>query len=1082
MSLQIKDHNGQNTVNIGGEDVASQDISTVNTDVLAEDLLILWEFYLKKEALCFSDHFFELGGQSLEGLQLIVHINRKYSVFLSLNDLFDNPSVSMMAQYILDLLSESIEYEYFHENLYSHTIKTSSKLPLASHIQRQIRLSCDSESFRKHVCQGYITLKGPLSISKLKEGIDHFVQTNDVFSAQIQIDVTKNSWVEFDQASHNYIFELELLEHAQEDKEKTFQELLKVQKTFTSDEYLQSPYHFAIVNFDNDEKRVIFSGNAYLFDEFTLEVMLKQLNDFVFMNSMISTSRSVHERYEMYLSRMQHDEVLLKQSENNAYWYDLLKVKMLEWESHNPQHQSSRVDQADFEVKELALSIDVLQILSKRAAENHSSLFIVLLSIYSFVLNRYLNQIPLIKICDDFNRALLGKSDQVLPLLLPINEKDTFKNFLLQVKEKLLSALEFRLFDFETILSSDGDSIELHQLFTSSLKYYDEREGLKNLGDDNVEVHSFNYPLIESNFEWRIRVSNEGVSSQLCYQQRDFEEEWINQFVASLETVINAVSLDLNQPLYLLPLLGPDQQEWLQKQHWQNYRPFDLTKNVVDLVFQQSRRVKDATAVLFEGVEDEGYTFTDLCQLVSGVSNFLVEKGVSKNDVVAIGLEKNELLPICLLGVIDAGATLLCIDLQMDPVDIEYQLEHSGANYFVAKGRPSLFEYFTPKIPILELPPLAYFMMSNHKRIKQAAEVVALVYEERPDNQKPIAVSLPQYSLSNTIQSLQYKFKLSDKDRLLVTSELGELSFLIEMILPLVSGSSVLVKSLEPFGMKNRAQLIDIAIYDHGISFISAAPSLWAELRDEGWRGSSTLTALIDMGYRNLLPSSSVGDDEPLLDFLLQRVSSLWLTYGAVESTGIALIEKIEPISRYGSGGNESHRSIVQFSQSLDNVHAYVLNEYGNPVPPGVPGHLFIGGRGITNGYFHRDILTEEEFLFDPWAVGGRMFRTQQPAKILPSGAIELLEAQPAFFMKGKPLLPRNDTEFYLADLWMSLLDIDRVERTNNFMSLGGFPDQAMKFIETIQAEMSVSITLNMVYRQSLEELASDIDLCLSSL
>jgi acyl-coenzyme A synthetase/AMP-(fatty) acid ligase/acyl carrier protein len=59
------------------------------------------------------------------------------------------------------------------------------------------------------------------------------------------------------------------------------------------------------------------------------------------------------------------------------------------------------------------------------------------------------------------------------------------------------------------------------------------------------------------------------------------------------------------------------------------------------------------------------------------------------------------------------------------------------------------------------------------------------------------------------------------------------------------------------------------------------------------------------------------------------------------------------------------------------NRQAYVVDEHGNLVPPGVPGELLIAGpEGLARGYLNAPELTAAKFIADPVEPGGRAYRT----------------------------------------------------------------------------------------------------------
>ncbi|MGF1467099.1 MAG: MupA/Atu3671 family FMN-dependent luciferase-like monooxygenase [Sandaracinaceae bacterium] len=124
------------------------------------------------------------------------------------------------------------------------------------------------------------------------------------------------------------------------------------------------------------------------------------------------------------------------------------------------------------------------------------------------------------------------------------------------------------------------------------------------------------------------------------------------------------------------------------------------------------------------------------------------------------------------------------------------------------------------------------------------------------------------------------------------------------------------------------------------------------------------------------LPGALVGELRAATDATLTNM------YGPTETTIWSSTERAEPTD-----------GTVAIGTPIANTSFYVLDEGQQPVPVGVPGELYIGGAGVTRGYFGRGELTAERFLPDPFAgvEGARMYRTGDEVRWRPDGHVAFL-------------------------------------------------------------------------------------------
>jgi acyl carrier protein len=103
--------------------------------------------------------------------------------------------------------------------------------------------------------------------------------------------------------------------------------------------------------------------------------------------------------------------------------------------------------------------------------------------------------------------------------------------------------------------------------------------------------------------------------------------------------------------------------------------------------------------------------------------------------------------------------------------------------------------------------------------------------------------------------------------------------------------------------------------------------------------------------------------------------------YGPTETTIWSAVHTVD----------RDQQGVIPLGRPLANQQVYVLDSRLQPLPPGVPGELVIGGDGVVRGYYGRPELTAERFVPDHLRGHGRLYRTGDLARFTEDGTLEFL-------------------------------------------------------------------------------------------
>ncbi|SFB60741.1 non-ribosomal peptide synthase domain TIGR01720/amino acid adenylation domain-containing protein [Amycolatopsis marina] len=583
---------------------------------------------------------------------------------------------------------------------------------------------------------------------------------------------------------------------------------------------------------------------------------------------------------------------------------------------------------------------------------------------------------------DEALDELVGFFVNTLVLRTDVTGDPAFGELVDRVRELDLAAFSHADVPFEAVVErlNPVRSLARNPLFQVMIGYH-HRSGepleLPGLRVEDVphEAGTAKFDLVFSFTEY---AAGGRISCRLEYATDLFDADTVVRLGARLVRLTAALAADPGRPVGRVDLLT-DAERALVLQDFNATSRRVEEASLPELFARRAAERPDAVAVTERG---RSVTYAELDEQARRVARLLAARGAGAESVVGIAVPRSVEMVAAILGVLKLGAAYLPLDLSHPEDRLAYMVEDSDALLIVGT------EAVAGKIPAtdgtaflaLDAPAVSAELaapLSEPDRAGQEAAAVrsldqaAYVIYTSGSTGRPKGVVVPHEGIASLVATAVDRMGLSRDSTVLQFASIGFDVAVFELAMALCHGGTL---ALIPEEARVAGPALTDFLREQGVTQMILPPSLVSALPPE---------CELPAGSTILVGTETVPPD--LFERWAGRVN-LIAAYGLTEATVNSTLWNS------GEWHTRGWQGPVPIGQPDPNTVCYVLDAGLRPVPPGVTGELYVGGRGLARGYLGRPGLTAQRFVPDPFGPpGARMYRTGDRARWRRDGNLDFL-------------------------------------------------------------------------------------------
>lgn len=655
-----------------------------------------------------------------------------------------------------------------------------------------------------------------------------------------------------------------------------------------------------------------------------------------------------------------------------SYWSEKIKnINEITFIDHNGNNNMIK--------KELSIDGNAFESMKKICNNSPLAFYALIVSAFQYVLSRYTGEekvhilSPILK--DD------GKIKEINDCVIIngiLNPESSFNEFLKNVSKEI--TLSNRLSNFPVVKIINDFEIENQNY---------------NISKHIVRCKNIHERIIREDFQLllEIDINEDEILLEL------FCGDYISttNVLTHISNVLKEVIHNSNIKLKDINMLSSAEENLLVHFNDTNTE-YPKDKTLHELFEEQAEKTPDNISVVFE---NNKLTYKELNEKANKLARILREKGVRKNDIVGIMVDRSIEMIIAIIAILKAGGAYLPIDPNYPMERITYILEDSQAKILLVQNDNLETISFHGNVINLSNDESYIGSEENLENVNSSSDLAYIIYTSGSTG-KPKGTEVMHYNVSRVVKNTNY-ISICKDDTILQLSNYAFDGSVFDIYGALLNGAKIILMDKET--VINMDKLENLIINEK-VSIFFVTTALFNTLVDNKIKCFRNIRKILFGGER-----ISVIHARKALEYLGK--DKLIHVYGPTESTVFTTYYYINNI--------DIEAKNIAIGSPISNTEVYITNKNGRLSPIGVPGEINISGDGLVRGYLNRPELTLEKFTSNPFKETGRIYKTGDLGRWLRDGNIE-------FLGRIDQQVKIRGFRIELGEIEKSLLDNDKIK------------------------------------------------------